>query len=133
MTIPLPLLKALPDGRYASCLNENDYVFLRVSRPTQGYYHGAIKIQQMRGQGWHLVMLIRPGQKAELFGGRDFTDYLMLICQNWMRAAKEFATKLERCGRCGIALQDPVSRSRGIGDECLKHWPAYVQWTEQES
>lgn len=131
-TIPLPLLKALPDGRYASCLNENDYVFLRISRPVHGYYQNCTKIQQMRGDSWHLVMVINPDQTVQHYGGRDFTPYLMLICQNWMRAAKEFATKLERCGRCGTALQDPESRSRGIGPECVKHWPAFVQWTDQD-
>lgn len=97
---------SVPAGRYAVLNDAGEYAFYRV-RITGGIH----VVDQQLSTTFH------PVSRATA------AAVLHKIAANPQQACTDYGLKLEICGRCGIALTNPESRARGMGDICAsKGW-----------
>ena len=120
------MLARIPEGYYALDLGEG-LRFIRVSRPTRGDYAGTMKVQTIHGQSLRLVWLLRrTGTMSVYDRSFDIEAHILTLIADHKKAAWEYAKKIGKCARCNTRLTDPRSRHYGIGPECEKHWPEYI-------
>ncbi len=124
---------ALPKGRYAVALNADDYVFIRRTVPSTGFYKGRNLIQRQAADRWRTNFVFSETGKfeQEYYAGIS-DDMLRLIVMDYKRAAMLYAQELGECARCGIKLTDEQSRLQMVGPECVKHWPWMPDLAERE-
>lgn len=125
----LELVNKVPDGRYAGCLNENDYSFFRIKKWEKGQNKGKRTIQVQSAESWlpggyiadHTGFTI--GYRLQAVIGQ----FTAAMCDH-MEARWAYADKLGKCSRCGIKLTLQRSRELHIGSECEKHSKDYIDW-----
>lgn len=125
----MALVDAVPDGRYAGCLNENDYAFFRLKLHDKGVKKGKRTIQVQSAESWldggyiaaHTGLYVGFRLKAVI------GQFTAAMCDP-MEARWVYADKLGECSRCGIKLTLQRSRELRIGSECEKHSPDYIAW-----
>lgn len=139
--VPLELLDKVPDGYYATQLEEGaPVVFLRVSRPTRGKLAGALKVQQQQGTGIGIRLVDGMVVWPPLSSGRRRVDIyrvsleeaILLLIIDYHGAARLYAKERRQCARCNADLTDARSRKYGIGPECEKHWPWMIDAVDME-
>lgn len=131
--IPQMILDTIPNGRYACREDENDeYMFIRVSRPNKGQYQGCLKVQTQHGEDYKLALIVDV--TGSLYWHNLLAEpALLMAALSPARQAREYALVIGRCCSCGKELTDPRSRWYGIGPECEKNNEEYMEWvTEQE-
>lgn len=123
----LALINEVPDGRYAGCLNENDYTFFRIWLRTRGHLRGKRTIQVQSAESWLMGGYIAEpdglnvGYRLKAVMGQ----FMAAMCDPF-EAQFMYADKLGECARCGIKLTLQRSRELRIGSECEKHWPDFI-------
>lgn len=124
-----PLLEKIPDGYFATTSidqpDSDHLTFMRVSRPKNGRYRGAMKVQTLHGDRLEIAWIRWPSGTVSVYN-YTIEDCILMLIANHIGAARLFGEKRRRCARCGTGLTDPRSRKLGIGPECEKHWPAYM-------
>jgi len=145
-TVPLAMLDATPDGRFAVRLDDKDaYRFLRISRrfSKTSKKLGCIQVQSQHSDDLHLIMLYRaldtpdaryPSEWIHVQRA-DWEKYVILAMVDPLGAGRRYAEELGECQICGRTLTDERSRHYGIGPECEKSHPdviAYVDGLEEE-
>lgn len=105
-------LPDVPAGHYAiASKGDNDLMFVRVDRPTEGKWAGRT-----------FVKMIVGGHPDASIRGAQATDVLARIVEAGpAEAATLYGTEIGRCHVCNRTLTDEVSRSLGIGPECRKN------------
>ena len=105
---PLP---DVPAGHYAiASKGDNDLMFVRIDRPTEGRFAG-------RTYG----KLIIGGQPESPLPFPQLKDVLARIVAAGIDAsATLYGQEIGRCWRCNRTLTDESSRRAGIGPECAK-------------
>lgn len=101
----------VPAAHYAiPSTGDNDLVFYRVDRPTEGDYAGRV-----------FVKMIIGGRPAQSVRYANIAGILDRIAEHGVEAsAALYGQEIGRCCRCNRHLTDQVSRERGIGPECIK-------------
>lgn len=126
------LLESIPDGYYAVQPDtETPLSFLRLSRPkskaTTDRWKGTTKIQTIHGPQLDIAWACWPSGEVRSYK-IGIEDKIMLLISNFQAAALRYAREIGHCARCNLRLTDEHSRRRGVGPECIKHWP----WAEVE-
>jgi hypothetical protein len=133
--VPLPMLKAVDSGYYASRPDSNTpYTFFRISRPkptSKSKFRGALKIQTQHGPELRTDMVLWPSGQISVYDKR-MEDDLLLVVVDPHGCARAYAAELGRCCRCNTELTDERSRFYGIGPECEKYWPHIIAEVEAE-
>jgi hypothetical protein len=141
VTTATKLLQSIPAGNYAVQLQEGEpFRFYRVSFPekeTQSWSGGrVIKTKQrctivQRRSSDDLKEVFCEKEQRDLiwYASEKLIDDLLVICADWMTAARTFAMELGQCARCAKALTDARSRWLGIGPTCEPHWQSFVDAT----
>lgn len=102
---------SIPAGRYALEI-EGIVRFFQVDQPTEGKWAGWTFLKRLHGS---------PGDyNKERIKGREAWSLLRTISENPQEAMERFGHESGHCGKCGAALTDPESLSRGIGPVCIK-------------
>lgn len=119
------MFKDTPDGRYAACLNEDDFRFFRFKTLSKGYDKGNRLIQLQASDAWLKVgtVSVDNDQIQYTYRLKQVEDHFETVLANHLEAALLYSDKLGECCRCGRTLTDERSRALGIGPECVKHWP----------
>lgn len=96
----------IPNGYYAvTDAGPDDLHFFRISR----FRDGGIKVQEQASDTLHPVRR----------GSRRTAILTTIQTVGWRSAQELYGQMIGRCGRCNRTLTDAVSRSRGIGPDCL--------------
>jgi hypothetical protein len=108
----LDTLKDVPDGRYAVPGLDPDSVDFYRLRTYKGRRFFDKVVGSGYGNGMNRVFTSLPSKirVAESIAADPYVS------------AKLFADKLGCCARCLASLTDEVSRARGLGPECVRHW-----------
>lgn len=100
-----------PAGRYALVADDGAVKFYVVDRPTDGHWAGRTFLSAL-GSGERYPIRNRDERNRIL---RDIADDVD-------EARIRYAMELGRCGCCGRALTDEVSRAAGIGPDCADRY-----------
>lgn len=111
----------VPAGRYA-ILNTHpiegdgtdegdDYVFLKVDRPTEGRWKGYTFVKRLYGSPGHL-------REDGVKNAAQRNKFLRRIAADPKKAMLEYGLQLGECGACGSPLTNEESRRLGIGPVC---------------
>jgi hypothetical protein len=105
-------LADVPAGHYAiPSSGDNDLVFYRIDRPSEGDYAGRT-----------FVKMIVGGHPDQNVRRANVPGILSRIAEYGVEAAATlYGTELGQCYRCNRHLTDELSRQLGIGPECRKH------------
>lgn len=105
----VPAIADVPAGRYAiESSGDNDLVFYRVDRPTEGPYAGRVFVKMVVG-----------GHEDRNVAWRNIPGILARIADaGVMEATIRYGHELGKCGHCGRHLTDEASRAAGIGPVC---------------
>lgn len=105
---PRDRFEDVPDGYYAVMTEANELGFYRVST----WPDGGRKVQVQASDTLHLIR------------GWKSTDAILTKIRAVTpdKAGLEYATKLERCWRCGRTLTKSASRDRGMGADCASKY-----------
>ena len=129
----------IKDGRYAVRTTEEDaqYVFIRVSRPTRGHNRGTLLIQSQHSEGYVKRLQFNTQgdtlyQNNRLLAGQRLADVISMIVVDQNRAALNYGTEKGICCRCGKQLTDRRSAHYGVGPECVKYMPGYIEWVDDQ-
>ena len=97
----------VPAGRYAVTGNDNQTVFVKVDRPTEGQWAGRIFVKIQAGDDLHRT-------------SRTTADALLgKIAADGVQAAMlRYGREIGSCGHCGRTLTNEESRAAGIGPVC---------------
>lgn len=130
------LLGGLPDGYFAVQPEEGASVtFLRISRPKTGNYRDAVKVQTIHGpamqEAWVYYqtrdkLYVRHGAAPKI------EEDIMLVFTDWVAAGMRYARLIGKCSRCNLRLTDDRSRHYGIGPDCEKVWPSYIERVDEQ-
>lgn len=104
-----PVAATVPEGHYAlPSTGENDLVFYRVDRPTEGAFAGRVFVKMIVGG--------KPDRNVR----RDaIAGILARIEAAGPDAAGElYGQEIGRCWKCNRHLTDEASRAAGIGPDC---------------
>lgn len=123
----LSLLESIPEGYYAVQPDtETPLSFLRLSRPKSKNiserWKGTTKIQTIHGPNLDIAWACWPNGQVRSYK-HGIEDKIMLLISNFQSAALRYAREIGHCARCNLRLTDEQSRRRGVGPECIKHWP----------
>jgi hypothetical protein len=102
----------VPAGHYAlPSSGDNDLVFYRVDRPTDGKWAGRVFVKMV------------VGGRAASNVRRDYQQGILDRIAEYgpSEAQVLYGQEIGRCGRCNRHLTDEESRRLGIGPECRKH------------
>jgi hypothetical protein len=125
--IPMDMLMAVPDGRYAARQDENDeYDFFRVSRAKSGRLKDALKIQTQHSDLLKDALIVWPSGRVSVYN-RAVERNLLLAILDTRLAGIRYGRHIGRCMKCGKTLTDNRSRYYGIGPDCEKDWPETIQ------
>lgn len=104
-----PTLPEVPAGHYAiESTGDNDLVFYRIDRPTEGKYAGRTFVKMVVGG--------KPDQNVAY---SHIAGILARIIEAGIAAsATTYGREIGRCHRCNRTLTDETSRAYGIGPEC---------------
>jgi hypothetical protein len=132
----LSLLESIPEGYYAVQPDtETPLTFLRLSRPKSKNisprWQGATKIQTIHGPNLDIAWACWPSGEVRSYKS-GIEDKIMLLISNFQAAALRYAREVGHCARCNLRLTDELSRKRGVGPECIKHWSWMIGEDEQE-
>lgn len=122
------MLRATKDGRYAVRLGDRQpWKFFRITRPKNGRFEGAIKIQSQHSEVYAMVCALYANGKIQKWDRNpDLITHLRLLVCDPTTAMIDYGREMECCGRCGKQLTDARSRHYGIGPECEKHIPEVI-------
>lgn len=100
----------VPEGYYAiASKGDNDLLFVKVDRPTQGKW-----------SGYTFVKMIVGGHEPTPIRGGQATDVLArIMAAGVVESMALYGQEIGRCGHCNRVLTDDESRARGIGPTCL--------------
>ena len=133
---PEAMTTAIRDGLYAVDIGtvQQYVIFVRISRPLRGKLAGCFKIQTQHGDRYAEAAVKYPSGSWRVFTNRkaDLDKALLTICVNPLDAAVLYAKEKGRCFAHGGDLTDERSRYYGIGPECVKSWPDYVNKVHEE-
>jgi hypothetical protein len=102
-------LPDVPAGHYAvESHGDNDLLFVRVDRPTEGQYAGRTFMKMIVGG--------HPDQPIRGAHVRPILERIMAAGPE--NAARLYGQQIGRCARCNRSLTDQESRERGFGPEC---------------
>ncbi len=101
----------VPAGRYAVTGEQDQTVFLKVDRPTEGQYAGRTFVKVQAGDDFHRMPL--PVAKALL---------AKILADGPKAASIRYGQELGVCGVCGRTLTDETSRAEGIGPKCAQRF-----------
>lgn len=101
----------VPAGRYAVTGEQDQIVFLKVDRPTEGQYAGRTFVKVQAGDDFHRMPL--PVAKALL---------AKILADGPKAASIRYGQELGVCGVCGRTLTDETSRAEGIGPKCAQRF-----------
>jgi len=124
--IPAMILDTIPSARFA-CRDsdDEDYVFIRVTRPTYGRFKDCLKVQTQHGEEYRIAFIVYPDGQMYWFNLLA-EPALLMAALNPVKYQREYANVIGRCCSCGKELTDPRSRYYGIGPECEKKDDEYV-------
>lgn len=132
--VPIDLLKAVRDGRYAFRPDANTkWSFVRISRPKNGRMKDCIKIQTQHGDDLTDRMTVYPSGHVWLPAPHMIESVLLGIIVDQTQCAIDYGREIGRCCRCGKSLTDERSRHYGIGPECEKVWPHLIDTVDEAS
>lgn len=130
--IPSMILDEIPNGRYACRDSEDEqYMFIRVSRPERGQYKGCLKVQTQHGEDYKTAFVMRPTGEMYWYN-LNAEPALLMAALNPSRCAREYGLAIGRCCSCGKELTDPRSRYYAIGPECEKKDDEYIAWVDEQ-
>ncbi len=132
--LPKAAVELVEDGYYAVKVNpktDEDWTFLRVSRPETGPRRGHIKIQTQHGDTLKEILAISPDGDF-LVAGSEVRALVIELVSSQHRAAANYGRKVGKCCRCGKTLTDAVSRKYGLGPECIQMWPDIKDLVNEE-
>jgi hypothetical protein len=125
--IPMDMLKATKDGRYAARQDETDmYDFFRVSRPKSGRFAGAIKVQTQHSDLLKEMLVLWPSGRVSVYN-RGPERNLLLAILDPRSAGIRYGRHIGKCMKCGKTLTDNRSRYYGIGPDCEQDWPETIE------
>lgn len=137
--IPMSMLEAVRNGRYAISLDGSDRLrFVRVNRikERKGMSYrsraliGFTRIQTQHSDDLINRALISPEGNVRLesrtMGLPEITAALVTIITDQRGAAIRYGQELGQCCVCGKALTDERSRYYGIGPDCEQRWPEII-------
>lgn len=109
--VPAPSSE-VPEGHYAVVPDngDNDLVFYRVDRPTEGRWAGRVFVKHIIGG--------RPDSPVARASVQRVLD--QIAEQGIEHSAVRYGVELGQCYACNRTLTDQESRELGIGPECRK-------------
>lgn len=135
--VPVELLEMVPDGYYATLLEDGEEpTFLRVKRPKFGIHEGRMVIQTQHGDRLEDAFIVYP--KTAIDSTRvdvlkvSVEEAINLLISDQFGAARRYAKLISRCCRCNKELTDERSRKYGIGPECEKHMKWMIDLVDME-
>lgn len=98
---------------------------------------GALRIRQVRHAEQSPVVkayiMPKTGDVIDMgWGATKVQDLVLRTLTSPWDHARQYATFMGRCARCGAGLIDDRSRWYGIGPECEKNWPEYMNLVNDE-
>ncbi|MEU4066631.1 DUF6011 domain-containing protein [Streptomyces wedmorensis] len=131
--VPKAVIELVADGYYAVRVepDQDDWTFLRVSRPESGPRKGHFKVQTQHGDNLKEVFAISPSGEFLVASG-DIRLMIIELATGQHKAAANYGRKVGKCCRCGKTLTDNVSRKYGIGPECIQMWPDIKELVDAE-
>jgi hypothetical protein len=107
------LLDQLPESRYA---------MFRPDMPKERFFF-QVKTSKQSNRKYIVRIYRTPGHwQSKMVEAKDVMGVLRAISKNPAAYAKAYADTTGECGRCRIALTDPVSVARGFGPTCVKYF-----------
>lgn len=126
------MMPALPSGYFAVRGDDTEaFVFIRISRPKNGKFRGATKVQTIHAENLTDKAVLWPSGAMSVYR-ENILDSLMLLVVGHRQAARDYATEINRCMKCNTRLTDPKSRHYGIGPICDKQWTWVIEEVDEE-
>lgn len=130
---PRTMVEAMRDGRYCVDVN-NDYEFIRVSRPKHGKKKGCLVLQTQHSESYKPMLVIYPSGSvwfAQPHRTARLDMAVMMVAADPYTSAMNYGRIMKVCSRCGKELTDNRSIYYGIGPECEKHWPEIISYIDE--
>lgn len=107
-------LDVIPAAKYVAKDATGTLVFIEVQRAEKGKWAGKTFVKQLIGApgNWRKVPMY-PWASSALLGQ---------VAADPKAAALAYYTNFTVCSRCDAPLSDEVSRARGLGPDCVKHF-----------
>jgi hypothetical protein len=132
LTMLKGMFDMIPNGYFAVEMGDGSPLkFFRISKRKVGHLKGCRVIQTQHGEAYTTRIVVTEAGRWSI---RDdmILDHLMLVVVDYQHAAMRYAKEIGKCARCNAELTDERSRWYGIGPECEKHWPWYIEAVDLE-